>query len=566
VNDRPVTPKPPQPVPASARPRPPAVTAAPVPEPAPRDLIPRSSGPRLLSPEEELEVLIRARYPIIYVVSWEEERVERCLRRIATARSKQLFVWTVTQGIVKSGAEAQRTKSGTGNTSDPLAALDAVVQQIDPSIFLFKDFHPFTADERCNTTVLRRLRDVAYHLRDTYKSIVIVAPLLRIAPELTKDVTVVEFGLPRPDDFNQLLDRIIEDVKDNPQVTIQLDADARERLLHAARGLTLKEAENVFAKTLVLDGKIDADDVSIVFSEKQQIIRKSGLLEYYEAREEFANVAGLSNLKHWLSKRTVAFTDRAAKFGLPAPRGMMLLGVQGCGKSLCAKAAAGLWKLPLLRFDLGRMFSSLVGSSEENIRRAVQTAESIAPAILWIDEIDKALAGSAGSAGSDGGTSARVFGTLLTWLSEKTSPVFVIATANDISHLPPELLRKGRLDEIFFVDLPDEEERREIFRIHLAKRGREPEAFDLVALARASDGFSGAEIEEAIISALFDAFSRRITLDTEVIQASLAETVPLSKTMNEELNRLRNWAVGRARPASGRAARTTEEARRKIEL
>ncbi len=408
---------------------------------------------------------------------------------------------------------------------------------------------------------------MAYHLRDTYKSIVIVAPLLRIAPELTKDVTVVEFGLPRPEDFNLLLDRIIEDVKDNPQVSIDLDADARERLLHAARGLTLKEAENVFAKTLVLDGKIDADDVSIVFSEKQQIIRKSGLLEYYEARDEFAHVAGLGNLKQWLSKRTIAFTDRAAKFGLPSPRGIMLLGVQGCGKSLCAKAAAGLWKLPLLRFDLGRMFSSLVGSSEENIRRAIQTAESIAPAILWIDEIDKALAGSGGgSAGSDGGTSARVFGTLLTWLSEKTAPVFVIATANDISHLPPELLRKGRLDEIFFVDLPDEEERHEIFRIHLLKRDRDPQGFDLPALARASEGFSGAEIEEAIISALFDAFSQQTKLDTEVIQVNLAETVPLSKTMNEELNRMRNWAVGRARPASGRVARTSEEVRRKIEL
>ncbi len=562
MNDRPSTPKPPQAVPPQARPRPPATAQPPATKPAQQ-----TSGPRRLPPEEELEVLIRARYPIIYVVSWEEDRVERCLRKIAAARNKQLFVWTVTQGIVKSGAEAQRTKSGTGNTADPLAALDSVVQQIDPSIFLFKDFHPFTSDERCNTTVLRRLRDVAYHLRDTYKSIVIVAPLMRIAPELTKDVTVVEFGLPRAEDFNQLLDRIIDDVKDNPQVTIDLDAEDRERLLHAARGLTLKEAENVFAKTLVLDGKIDADDVSIVFSEKQQIIRKSGLLEYYEARDEFAHVAGLSNLKQWLSKRTIAFTDRAARFGLPSPRGIMLLGVQGCGKSLCAKAASGLWKLPLLRFDLGRMFSSLVGSSEENIRRAIQTAESIAPAILWIDEIDKALAGSGGgSAGSDGGTSARVFGTLLTWLSEKTSPVFVIATANDISHLPPELLRKGRLDEIFFVDLPDEEERREIFRIHLLKRDRDPQTFDLAALARASEGFSGAEIEEAVISALFDAFSKRIDLDTAVIHGNLAETVPLSKTMNEELNRLRNWAVGRARPASGRVARTTEEVRRKIEL
>jgi SpoVK/Ycf46/Vps4 family AAA+-type ATPase len=222
--------------------------------------------------------------------------------------------------------------------------------------------------------------------------------------------------------------------------------------------------------------------------------------------------------------------------------------------------------LPLLRFDLGRMFSGLVGSSEENIRRAIQTAESVAPAILWIDEIDKALAGSAGSAASDGGTASRVFGTLLTWLSEKTASVFVIATANDISHLPPELLRKGRLDEIFFVDLPTEAERTEILRIHLAKRGRDPAKFDLETLARASEGFSGAEIEEAVISALFDALSQHQELSTELILHNLVETVPLSKTMNEELNRLRSWALGRARPASGKPAETTEMTRRKIEL
>lgn len=404
------------------------------------------------------------------LISWEEERVERCLRNIAEARNKKLFTWTLTQGIVKSGTEPSRSKAA-NNTTDPLAALDAVVDQMEPAIYLFKDFHHFTTNEThracSNIPVYRRLRDVAHHLRDTYKSIVIVSPLLRIAPELTKDVTVLDFDLPRTDDFGQLLDRIVDDVKDNPQVKITLDPESRERLLNAARGLTLKEAENVFAKTLVLDGKIDAEDISIVFSEKQQIIKKSGLLEYYETQEGFGHVAGLKNLKQWFQKRAIAFSDRATKFGLPAPKGVLLLGVQGCGKSLCAKAVSALWKLPLLRFDIGRLFSSLIGSSEENMRRAIQTAESVAPAILWIDEIDKAFAGAVGSAGNDGGTASRVFGTLLTWLSEKTSPVFVIATANDISQLPPELLRKGRLDEIFFVDLPTEEERTDAFRIHL---------------------------------------------------------------------------------------------------
>jgi len=544
----------------------PAASAAPAPASAPSARKQASAPKRPHSAKEELEVLIRARYPIIYVSSWEEERVERCLREIAEKRDKQLFVWTITQGIIKAGAEPPRGKACTGKTADPLAALDAVIDQIDPAIFLFKDFHPFTANERCNVSIIRRLRDVAHHIRDTYKTIVIVAPLMQLAPELAKDVTVVEFGLPQTQDFSELLDRIVDDVKDNSQVHIDLDPGSRERLLQAARGLTLKEGENVFAKTLVMDGKLDGDDVSIVFSEKQQIIRKSGLLEYYESQEELGNVAGLENLKQWLVKRTVAFTDRAAKFGLPAPRGVLLLGVQGCGKSLCAKAVSSQWKLPLLRFDLGRMFSSLVGSSEENVRRAIQTAESVAPAILWVDEIDKALAGASSSAGSDGGTAARVFGTLLTWLSEKTAPVFVIATANNISHLPAELLRKGRLDEIFFVDLPTAEERAEIFRIHLKKRGRNPQQFDLSQLAKSSDGFSGAEIEEGVISALFDAFSQQAELTNEHIQRALEETVPLSKTMSEELNRLRGWAAGRARSASGIAGRVVEETRRKIEL
>jgi SpoVK/Ycf46/Vps4 family AAA+-type ATPase len=565
--------QPPAPKPQRPAARPPAAPPATKPAPAaPPATKPAPTAKRARLPHratcatEELDVLVRARYPIIYVVTWEEERVERALRDIAAARNKNLFVWTITQGIVKSGAETQHTKSGAGNTSDPLAALDAVVHQVEPAIYLFKDFHRFTEDDRCNLTVIRRLRDVAHHLRDTYKSIVITSPLMRIAPELSKDVTVIDFGLPEPDEFNRLLDRIIEDVKDNPKVKIDLDSEARERLLRAARGLTLKEAENVFAKTLVTDGRLSADDVDVVFSEKQQVIKKSGLLEYYAAQEKFSDVAGLSNLKDWLRKRSIAFTDRAKKFGLPAPRGVLLLGVQGCGKSLCAKAVSGLWGLPLLRFDIGRMFSSLVGSSEENIRRAIQVAESVAPVILWIDEIDKALAGAAGSAGSDGGTSARVFGTLLTWLSEKTSPVFVIATANDVSHLPPELLRKGRLDEIFFVDLPSAVERREIFRIHLQKRGRDPARFDLDELARVSEGFNGAEIEEAVIAALFDAFSSQVDVSTEIIKGAIKETVPLSKTMSEELNRLHTWAVGRSRPASGVAAQVADESRRKIEL
>ena len=544
-------------------PRPAVIPASSPSTPAPATPHPAARGPR---PIDELDVLIRARYPIVYVVTWEEERVEQQLARIAAARNKKLFVWTCTQGIVRAGSEPQSSKSGSGSTSDPLAALDTILSHVEPALYLLKDFHPFTEDIRCNITTIRRLRDVAYQLRDTYTTIVIVAPMMRLAPELQKDITVLDFKPPDVMDFNRLLDRIIEDVKDKPQVKINLDADGREKLVHAARGLTLREAENVFAKTLVIDGKIDADDVSVVFSEKQQIIKKSGLLEYFASEEKLDTVGGLENLKEWLVKRSMAFTERAADFGLPAPKGVLLLGVQGCGKSLCAKAVSSLWKLPLLRFDVGRMFGSLVGSSEENMRRAIQTAESVAPAILWVDEIDKAFAGSVSGGASDGGTASRVFGTFLTWLGDKTSPVFVIATANDISHLPPELLRKGRLDEIFFVDLPSEAERVEIFRIHLEKKGRVPDGFDLALLAKRSDGFSGAEIEQAIVSGLFDAFSHGIELDTPTLLNSLAETVPLSKTMSEQLSRLRSWAQGRARPASGAIVTGSSEVRRKIEL
>lgn len=368
--------------------------------------------------------------------------------------------------------------------------------------------------------------------------------------ELEKEITLLNFPLPTREDMGALLDKIIEDVKQFRQVKIDLDEAGRERLLQAALGLTLGEAENVFAKIIVKDERLSGEDVYEVFAEKQQIIRKSGLLDYFATDESFSNVGGLSVLKDWLDKRAIAFTSQAREFGLPAPKGILMLGVQGCGKSLSAKAVSTLWQLPLLRFDMGRMFNSLVGSSEENVRRAIAVAESVAPAILWVDEIDKAFAGSQGSGSTDGGTTARVFGTFLTWLSDKTAPVFVVATANDISQLPPELMRKGRLDEIFFVDLPSEEERESIFQIHLAKRKRDPQNFDLKTLAACSKEYSGAEIEESIISALYDAFSSGTELSTDHVLHALRETVPLSKTMDEQINRLRSWADGRARNAS----------------
>lgn len=300
--------------------------------------------------------------------------------------------------------------------------------------------------------------------------------------------------------------------------------------------------------------KLTEEEIPIILSEKEQAIRKSGMLEYYRAQEKFEDVGGLNILKEWLTKRTLAFGDRAKEFGLPAPKGLLLLGVQGCGKSLCAKAVSSLWQLPLLRLDVGRVFSDLVGSSERNVREAIKVAESVAPSILWVDEIEKAFAGTQSSAFSDAGTTARVFGTFLTWLQEKEAPVFVIATANNIQLLPAELLRKGRLDEIFFVDLPTRAERSAIFAIHLRRRGRKPDDFELDKLAAASEGFSGAEIEQAVISSLYDVFYAQAPLTNDSVVKSIMETVPLSTTMKEDIDGLREWAEGRARKASSEAA------------
>jgi len=514
--------------------------------------------------QTEIETLIRARYPILYIVSSEETRVQNVILPIAQRRQKKIFEWSFSVGIVPAGTSLQSQKHRNAATKDPLAALDQVIEQVEPAIFIFKDFHPFLTKN--NFAVIRKLKEIALHLKNSFKTVILVSPVLEIPTELEKEITVLNFPLPDRAELSQLLDRIIQDVSQFKQVKIDLDEAGRERLLQAALGLTLSEAENVFAKIIVKDERLSAEDVNDVFAEKQQIIRKSGLLEYYATAENFSHVGGLSVLKGWLQKRAITFTQDARNFGLPAPRGILILGVQGCGKSLCAKAVSTMWQQPLLRFDMGRMFGSLVGSSEENVRRAISVAESVAPAILWVDEIDKAFAGSQSSGGTDGGTTARVFGTFLTWLSEKSAPVFVVATANDISQLPPELLRKGRLDEIFFVDLPSEKEREDVFRIHLTKRKRDPVNFDLPALVQSSANFSGAEVEEAIVSALYDAFYAGEELATAHVLAALSQTVPLARTMDEQISRLRSWAEGRARNASIPRTVVPDQERRRMEF
>ena len=499
--------------------------------------------------EQELDVLIRAKYPILYIVSWEERRIEQNLRQAAADLRKKLYGWTLTDGIVPLDVVYNGPPSDP-STRSPMRALDYIAASQESAIFLLKDFHPFLDDLRPaqdQPIIVRRLRDITKHLKETRKTLVILSPLLRFPPELEKDITVLDYALPTMEELNQSLERVVRSAREISGVRLAVDEELSERVLKAAQGLTCTEAENVFAKSLVMTRTLDVD---VIIAEKKQIIRRSQILEYFEAMEDLSQVGGMPLLKDWLAKRALAFSERARQFGLPEPKGLLLLGVQGAGKSLVAKAIASQWQLPLLRLDLGRMFSELVGSSEHNMRTALRLAESVSPCLLWLDELEKGLAGAASSHLSDAGTTARVFGSFLTWMQEKTAPVFVVATSNDISILPPETLRKGRFDEIFFIDLPTIDERREIFAIHLNRRARDPRQFNLTELARQSEGFSGAEIEQAVISGLYDAFEAGHELTDQNILDTLASSIPLSHTMETQISALRNWARSHARPAT----------------
>ncbi|PID57501.1 ATPase [candidate division KSB3 bacterium] len=493
---------------------------------------------------QDVKLHIQAHYPLIYLVSWEEERIVAEIAKIAVEEDqrKKVFLWTQTEGL----KNLVLNDDNLGHT-DPLQAINCILSSRERAIYILLDFHPFLS----NHQVTRRIRDAARALKNSHKTIVFLSPKLILPDELSKEIVVFDFALPSLEELDRALRAFLEDAEEHQRITgSHLNAKQRERLLKASQGLTIDEMRSALNKSLVAHQKISEATIPMILAEKKQIIRKSGVLEYYSPGETFSEIGGVPALKRWLAKRELAFTEDARKFGLPVPKGLMLVGVQGCGKSLIAKAVASQWKLPLLRFDLGKVFSGLVGSSEENVRKATKVAESVAPCILWIDEIEKGLSGSAGSNFSDAGTTARVFGTFLTWLQEKEKSVFVIATANNIALLPPELMRKGRFDEIFFVDLPDAHARREIFRIHFKKRHRAAEHFDLDLLQNASAGFSGAEIEQVIISALYDAFEHGRPLHTQDILTSLEESIPLSQTMAEQIAALRTWAETRARSAS----------------
>ena len=492
----------------------------------------------------ELDIYIRARYPLLWIVTPEEQRALAELQSLAESQRKRLLVWSITAGVVNPAVPG-RTDAG---KRDPLVLLQTILEDEEPCIWVLRDFHPYLKD----ANVIRRLREVAFALQASNKTVILLGPVLKIPPELEKEITVVDFDLPTAAELTERLDEIIKAYQRKGDIKVDLNRRQRERLVLACLGLTLSEAENALAKSAIQgEERLDGDAVNVVTAEKQQIIRKSGLLEFYASDERLTGVGGLATLKEWLRKRVRAFGDEARAFGLPEPKGILLVGVQGCGKSLVAKSVANSWQLPLLRLDVGRLFSSLVGSSEQNLRTAIRTAESIAPVVLWVDEIEKGFSGVGSSDVSDAGTAARVFGSFITWLQEKQAPVFVIATANNVHLLPPEMVRKGRFDEIFFVDLPTPEERKDIWRIHLAKRNRDPEQFDIDTLMSFSDRLSGAEIEQAVVDGMYEAFDQDRPLATDDIVAVLSQTIPLSTMMSEEIDRLRKWSKNRARPASG---------------
>jgi AAA+ superfamily predicted ATPase len=508
--------------------------------------------------EEEIRLYLRARVALIVLVTVEEQRALAVLDEVRLGRDARsdLIVWDI----------ADRFSSKTGDqvpdAGDPATALDKIKERATKApdrrdLYVLKDFHEYwDKDPR----VRRKLRNLAQQLVYTGSSLVVTTPSRSLPAELRDEAVIVEMPLPTEESLRRDLDDLIKTTRG---IRSQLTGHGRARLAQAALGLTAAQAKRAFAKAIVRDDVLDDRDIDAVLSEKKAVIRESQALEFYAADETPDDVGGLDALKKWLNLRERAFGGEAASYGLPAPKGLALIGIPGTGKSLTAKMIGGLWRMPLLRLDVGALFGSLVGESEERVRRALQLAGTVAPCVLWIDELEKGF----GAGDLDGGTSRRVFGTILTWMQEKTDPVFVVATANDVAALPPETMRRGRFDEVFFLDLPTEPERREIITVHLRKRRRDPAAFDVYHLAQACDGYTGAELEQAIIDAMYQAFAEGRDVHTADIAAAIGRTVPLSRSQREVIEHLRAWLRdGRAQSASFAEAALAEQAQVRLEL
>ncbi|MBD2017590.1 AAA family ATPase [Microcoleus sp. FACHB-53] len=490
-----------------------------------------------MSFNDEFELLLRARYPLIYIPTPEEERVEASIAQAGKRLGdRAVYIWDFVDGY-----QGNPNDVGFGRRN-PLQALEFVekVAQSAAAIFILRDFHRFLDD----ISVSRKLRNLSRRLKSQPKNIVILSPQVAVPAELAEVLTVVEFPLPNASEIKAEIQRLLG-------ATAQSLSDkVLDELVRSAQGLSLERIRRVLARAIASHGEIQPEDVELILEEKRQSIRQTQILEFYPTTEKISDIGGLDNLKDWLLRRGGAFTEQARQYGLPHPRGLLLVGIQGTGKSLTAKAIAHHWHLPLLRLDVGRLFGGLVGESESRTRQMIQLAEALAPCILWIDEIDKAFSGI--DSKGDAGTTSRVFGTFINWLAEKKSPVFVVATANNIQALPPEMLRKGRFDEIFFVGLPSQEERRAIFELHLSRlRPHNLKNYDLDRLAYETPDFSGAEIEQTLIEAMHIGFSQNRDFTTDDILESASQIIPLARTAQEQIQFLQNWAAaGKARMAS----------------
>ncbi|MGB3294180.1 MAG: AAA family ATPase [Phormidesmis sp.] len=490
-----------------------------------------------MSFREELSLLVRSRYPAIYIPTREEERAEAAIAQCARdIGDRAVYTWDYVDGY-----QGNPNDHGFGRRN-PLQALELIekVPASAAAIFVLRDYHRFLDD----ISISRKLRNLQRLLKSQPKSIVILSAQLTIPDELSNLITVLEFPLPDASEIRAEVEKLLGATGSN------LSTRDTDELVRSCQGLALDRIRRVLARGVAAHGSFEPEDIDLILKEKQQTIRQTQILEFYPASESISDIGGLDSLKDWLLKRGNAFSQRARQYGLPHPRGLMLVGIQGTGKSLTAKAIAHHWHLPLLRLDVGRLFGGLVGESESRTRQMIQLAEALAPCILWIDEIDKAFAGFDGR--GDSGTTSRVFGTFVTWLAEKTSPVFVVATANNIQALPPEMLRRGRFDEIFFVGLPSQEEREAIFNVHLSRlRPHNLPAYDLKRLAYETPDFSGAEIEQSIIEAMHIGFSQNRDFTHDDVLEAVSQIIPLARTAQPQIEALQNWAAsGKARLAS----------------
>ena len=513
--------------------------------------------------EKETCDLLRARFPYIHITTYEETRLIKELTRIVSTPDlinsvRKVYVWKSSEGFKDSNGMIQE------DTYEKIQALNFVRKCEEDALFIFLDFHVFCKNTSGNfdDTVVRFLKDLIPNLKQArnFRNVIFVSPTFTLPDDLKKDITVLDFDLPTSDEIASVLDGIIRD-NSGGNLKVNLNPKEKEELVKAAVGLTLQEAENAFARAMVNDGCLNSEDVDIVLKEKSQVIKKSDILEYIDSKVKIEDVGGLENLKKWLSKRDKSWLDSAKKYGLPSPKGVLLTGVPGCGKSLIAKSISSMWHLPLLRFDVSKVFNMYVGNSESNMREAIKMAEAISPCVLWIDEIEKGFSGLGGS--GDSGTTSRIFGTFLSWMQEKTKPVFVVATANNIDSLPSEMMRKGRFDEIFFIDLPTFNERKQIFKVHLESRLTYPEVrgdFEindetLKHLSNITEGFGGSELEQIVVMGLYDAFSEDRSITLNDFENAVKNTVPLSVTQAEQIISIRNWANVRAVAATAQEDR-----------